>query len=192
MKRKKSIDSDETNPPIIPKRWYFPAFSRAFCWNTIYTLKEVKRLRVGRLVIFLLLLCRVNQAHARFYTQRIAVDKLANRSRDFKSPFRWIRRDSIVPWFSCRVISLLSLPSFPIRCIYFFPYFLSFSLSLFLFSLFSQVSRGDSRFFPSRGTNRASDTTSATIARAEIFAEMTIPVVKADPLNVEGNRFPTR
>lgn len=147
MKRKKSIDSDETHPPIIPKRWYFPAFSRAFCWNTIYTLKEVKRLRAGSLVILLLLLCRVNQAHARFYTERIAVDKHASRSRDFKSPFRWIRRDSIAPWFSCRVISLLPSPSFSIRCIYFFPTF-SPSLSLFPFSLFSQVSRGDSRFFP--------------------------------------------
>lgn len=133
MKRKKSIDSDETHPPIIPKRWYFPAFSRAFCRNTIYTLKEVKRLRAGSLVIFLLLLCRVNQAHARFYTERIAVDKLANRSRDFKSPFRWIRRDSIAPWFSCRVISLLPPSSFPIRCIYFFP---TFSLSLSLSSFF--------------------------------------------------------
>lgn len=191
MKRKKSIDSDETHPPIIPKRWYFPAFSRAFCWNTIYTLKEVKRLRAGSLVIFLLLLCRVNQAHARFYTERIAVDKHASRSRDFKSPFRWIRRDSIAPWFSCRVISLLPSPSFSIRCIYFFPTF-SPSLSLFPFSLFSRFLAGILVFSPSRGTNRASDTTSATITRAEIFEEMTIPVVKADPLNVEGNRFPTR
>lgn len=141
MKRKKSIDSDETHPPIIPKRWYFPAFSRAFCWNTIYTLKEVKRLRAGSLVIFLLLLCRVNQAHAWFYTERIAVDKLANRSRDFKSPFRWIRRDSIAPWFSCRVISLLFVAST------FFPIF-SLSLSLPFFVVFPGFSRGFLFFSP--------------------------------------------
>lgn len=139
MKRKKSIDSDETHPPIIPKRWYFPAFSRAFCWNTIYTLKEVKRLRAGSLVIFLLLLCRVNQAHAWFYTERIAVDKLANRSRDFKS--RFVGYVAIPSRHGFRVALFLSYSLHLLFSLF------SLFLSLFLFSLFSQVSRGDSCFF---------------------------------------------
>lgn len=101
-KRKERTKKEFHSPKDSQAAAVFPAVEFP-SWKTIYTFKGVKPTTRTVVPFFpspLLSSFSHGASEPRaspFYTEKIAADKLANRSRDFKSPFRWLRRDSSVP-----------------------------------------------------------------------------------------------